>query len=74
MDLKKRLKDKSDASATRHGIFTEIFTSSKKRTKLHSIRLLTEWIMSAASREEPEERKFVVDSGASVHMVTKERP
>ena len=30
-----------------------------------------EWIMPAASTINPEERKFVVDSGASMHMVSK---
>ena len=28
-----------------------------------------EWLLTAASTKEPEDRKFVVDSGASVHMV-----
>ena len=31
-----------------------------------------EWVLPAASTEEPEEREFVVDSGASMHMVSKE--
>ena len=39
-DLKKRLKDNSDAPKARLGILPKIFTSSKKRRKLHSIRLL----------------------------------
>ena len=30
-----------------------------------------EWVLLAASTEEPEEREFVVDSGASMHMVIK---
>ena len=30
-----------------------------------------EWVLPAASPKEPEEREFVVDSGASVHMVSK---
>ena len=30
-----------------------------------------EWVLQAASTKEPEEREFVVDSGASVHMVSK---
>ena len=30
-----------------------------------------EWVLRAASTKELEERKFVVDSGASVHMVSK---
>ena len=29
-----------------------------------------EWVLSAASTKEPEEREFVVDSGASMHMVS----
>ena len=30
-----------------------------------------EWVLPAASTKEPEERKFVVDSGASMHVVSK---
>ena len=30
-----------------------------------------EWVLLAASTKEPEEREFVVDSGASMHMVSK---
>ena len=30
-----------------------------------------EWVLPAASAKEPEEREFVVDSGASMHMVSK---
>ena len=30
-----------------------------------------EWVPPAASTKEPEEREFVVDSGASMHMVSK---
>ena len=30
-----------------------------------------EWVLPAASRKEPEERVFVVDSGASMQMVSK---
>ena len=33
--------------------------------------LSQEWIMPAASTKEAEEREFVVDSGASMHMVSK---
>ena len=29
-----------------------------------------EWVLPAASTREPEEREFVVDSGASMHMVS----
>ena len=30
-----------------------------------------EWVLPAASTKEPEEREFVVDPGASKHMVSK---
>ena len=30
-----------------------------------------EWVLPAASTKEPEEREFVVDSGASMHVVSK---
>ena len=30
-----------------------------------------EWVLPAASTKEPEEREFVVDSGANMHMVSK---
>ena len=30
-----------------------------------------EWVLPAASTKEPEERKFVVDSGVSMHMLSK---
>ena len=30
-----------------------------------------EWVLTAASAKEPEERNFVVDSGAGMHMVSK---
>ena len=30
-----------------------------------------EWVLPAASTIKPEEREFVVDSGASMHMVSK---
>ena len=33
-----------------------------------------EWALPAASTKEPEERKLVVDSGASMHMVSKKDP
>ena len=64
--------ERQQQCAARHGILPEIFTSSKKRTKLHSTGLpMSEWIMPAASTMKPEERDFVVDSGASMHMVSK---
>ena len=43
----------------------EYLLAQRNGKKLHSIRLLP-----AASTIQPEEREFVVDSGASIHMVT----
>ena len=53
----KRLEDNSDVPQARLGILPTTYTSSKKKTKLHSTF--------------PEERGFVVDSGGSMHMVSK---
>ena len=38
-DLRKRLKDNSDAPEARHGTLPKTFSSSKERTKLHSTHL-----------------------------------
>ena len=46
-------------------------TSSKRKTKLHSTRPRKNGVLLAASTKEPEEREFAVDSGASMHMVSK---
>ena len=45
--------------------------SSTMKTKLHSTHLLRSGFCWAASTINSEERKFVVDSGASMHMVSK---
>ena len=61
----KRLNDNSDAPEARHGTLPKTYTSSQRRTRLHSIHL-----MLAASTTKTVERKFVVDSGAGMHMVS----
>ena len=43
----------------------------KEKDKAAFYFLAEEWVLPAASTKEPEERTFVVDSGASVHMVSK---
>ena len=50
------------------GDLPRISFSSKKRNKLHSFR---KWSLPAASTIKPKERKFVVDSGASMQMVSR---
>ena len=62
---KKRLKDNSDAPVTRHGILSNIFTSSKEKEKATFYSFSEEWVMPAASTIKSEEREFVVDSRAS---------
>ena len=71
-DLKKRLKDKSDAPAAGHGILPNIFISSKKKEdKATFCSPSEEWILPAASTVNPEEREFVVDSGAIMLVVSR---
>ena len=43
----------------------------KKKDKTTFYSPAEEWVPPAASTEEPEEREFLVDSGASMHMVSK---
>ena len=52
----KWLKDCSDAPKARHGTLPETYASSKRTTKLHSIRSRKSWVLSAASTKELEER------------------
>ena len=67
----KRLNDSSDVPEARLGILLKTCTSSKKRTRLHSTFQREEWVPPATSTKEPEEREFAVDSGATMHMVSK---
>ena len=52
------------------GDLPRISISSKKREKPHSFRL-PKRVLPAASAIKPGEREFVVDSGASMHMVSR---
>ena len=66
----KRLNDSSDVPEARLGILPKTNISSEKKTRLHSTFPRRNGY-SRASTKEPEERELVVDSGASVHMVSK---
>ena len=46
-----------------------IKAQEKDKASFHSPS--EEWVLPVASTKEPEEREFVVDSGASMHMVSK---
>ena len=67
----KRLNDSSDVPEARLGILPKTFTSSKKKTRLHSSPPRKNGYSRLRQQKEPEERKFVVDSRASMHMVSK---
>ena len=43
----------------------------KEKDKTTFYSASEEWVMLVASKKEPEEREFVVDSGASMHLVSK---
>ena len=43
----------------------------KEKDKAGTYFFVEEWVLPAASTKEPEEREFVVDSGASMHVVSK---
>ena len=69
-DLTRRLKDKSDVPAEMRGDLPRLSISSKKR-KTAFCSPTDEWILPATSTIKLEEREFVVDSGASMHMVSR---
>ena len=70
-DFRKRLKDNSDAPEERHGILPKNIYKLKEKDKATFYSPSEKWVLPAASIKEPEEREFVVDSGASMHMVSK---
>ena len=67
----KRLKDNSDAPEARHGILPNICTSSKKKTRLHSTFPRRNGYSRLRQQKSRKKESFVVDSGASMHMVSK---
>ena len=66
----KRLKDSSDAPEASLGILPKPHTNSKKKSRLHST-VRGGMGTPGCVNKDAEEREFVVDSGASVHMVSK---
>ena len=58
----KRLKDNSDVPEARRGM--------KENDEATFYSPAEEWILPVAETKEPEEREFVVDSGASMYMVS----
>ena len=67
----KRLKDKSDPPEARHGTLRKNIYKLKEKDKTAFCSPSEEWVLPVTSTKEPEEREFVVDSGAGMHMVSK---
>ena len=67
----KRLNDSSDVPEARLGILPKIIYKLKEKDKAAFYFPAKELVLRASSTKDPEEREFVVDSGASMHMVSK---
>ena len=67
----RRLKDKSDAPAEMRGDLPRISSRSKEKDKATLFSPTHEWSLPAPSTMKPEDREFVVDAGASVHMLSR---
>ena len=65
----KRLKDNSDVPEASHGTLPKTNTSSKRTTKLHST--CSRKSGHSWPRQQKSRRKESLDSGASMHMVSK---
>ena len=63
--------DKSDAPAEMRGDLPRNICKLKEREKATFYSPSDEWVLPAASTIKPEEREFVVDSGPSMHMVSR---
>ena len=62
---------KNDAPATQRGIWRTLFWSVRIRTKLRLCPGEVKGMSTPVTSKIPEEREFVVDSGASMHMTSK---
>ena len=65
--LKKRRNGKSDVPVKQRGSWPEISQNERRKNILHTFG---NWCLLASTLK-PEEREFVVDSGASMHMISK---
>ena len=67
-----RDRENSDVPEAKHGTLPKkTFTKLKEKVKAKFCSHAEEWVLPNASSKEPKEREFVVDSGASMHMVSK---
>ena len=70
-DHMRRPRAEKDAPAEQHEIWRKSFTSSKIQTKLRFFTPIEAGVMLAPTSKRPEELEVVVDSGASMHMMSK---
>ena len=68
---KTKLSIKSDALAEKHGAWREMSISSQKEETDTFYSPAEARVMPAPSSTNPEEREFVIDSGAYIHMLSK---
>ena len=68
--LRKRRNGKRDVPVKQRGSRPKI-SSNYRRNKTTFFSLSENWCLPAPSTIKPEERDFVVDSGASMHMISK---
>ena len=71
IDIRKKPCNKNDAPAEMLGEWLDVSTSSKKRTNPQSTHIPEVWSSPAPSPTKLEESEFVVDSGASVQMLSR---
>ena len=69
--LKKRRNGKSDVPVKQRGGWPKNILKLKEKNKTAFFSPSKNWCLPAPSTLEPEEREFVVDSGASMHMISK---
>ena len=69
--LKKRRNGKSDVPVKQRGGWANNILKLMKKHETTFFSLSEKWCLSVPSTIQPEEKEFVVDSGASMHMTSK---
>ena len=71
IDLTKRLQDNSDVPKARHGTLPKTYKLKENDKATFYSRAEECVLLVTSKKKEPEEREFAVDSGASMHVVSK---
>ena len=69
--LRKRRNGKSDVPVKQRGGWPKISQNEKRNIEAAFFSPSENWCLPSPSNLKPEEREFVVDSGASMHMISK---